>query len=540
MNEIVKILIKYGFEGIAQNISSKNTKFLPVDKLFTIESNVSLNTRIRWVLQDLGTTFIKLGQTLSTYPELVGFDLAEELSKLQESAPITPFVDVKKIIESEFSKSIDEIFDDFSEEPIASASIGQVHKAYLGGVCVAVKVQHPGIRDTVDSDINLMKIIANRLDKSIANTKSYNLPGIVEVFEKDIRKELDYGFEARNAIHLGVLLENDDVYIPKIYQKYSTDKVLVMEFLDGVSLNYVLSSSDEKFDNEKIARTGADSFVKQILVHGFYHADPHPGNIFVLEDNIVAFVDFGMMGHLDSELREDLTKLFIFISNGDAKLLTKQLYHMSIFNDKSLYDDIEYEIMNLLDKYYGVQFNDVSGVLHELIQNNTLNKYGIVIPRDLLMVIRTLIMVDDIGKKLDPSFNTTEILKQYTLIMLLDNFKPKNMFTKLSEGYMDLQYFITKLPGFLLSFEDILNDGKFELSVGLNELSELNNIFSRIINELSLAIITAALIVGSSLIMLTDNGYYLFGYPFLGFIGFVFSAVLGVILIIMILRRGNY
>ena len=265
INEIVHVLIKHGFESFAGYISTRSSKLPFLNRNISEEIPSDANVRLRFVLEELGTTFIKLGQTLSTYPELIGFDLADELSLLQESAPVDDYETVKKIVEKEFSKPIDEIFDEFSEEPIASASIGQVHTAFLDNNYVAVKVQHPGIKKTVKSDIRIMKIIANRLDNSLDIAKSYNLPGLVEVFERDIKKELDYKFEAMNAIHLYDLLKDDEVYVPKVYKEYTTSKVLTMEYVDGVSLNTVLSSNDDKYDKEKIAMEGADSFIKQVL-----------------------------------------------------------------------------------------------------------------------------------------------------------------------------------------------------------------------------------------------------------------------------------
>ena len=541
MNEIIKVLAKYGFEGIAQHLTDKDIKYLPVEKFFPPQDTpIDMNTRIRLVLQDLGTTFIKLGQTLSTYPELIGFELADELSNLQESAPVDDFEKVKESIESEFSKPLEDIFDEFSEKPIASASIGQVHTAYLNNKQVAIKVQHPNIQNTITSDIRIMKLIANTLNSNLAITKSYNLPGMVEVFEKDIRKELDYKFEAMNAVHLKELLKNDEVYVPKIYLEYCTDKVLVMEYLDGVSLNKVLEAPKGTYNNEKIALMGADTFIKQILVYGFYHADPHPGNIFVLNKDTVAFVDFGMMGHLDRDLRDDLAKLFILVSDGDAKLLTKQLYYMDIIKDRKYLKDIENEIIQILDKYYGVQFNDITGVLKDLAQSHILRKYNLVLPRDMMMVIRTIRMVDDVGRSLDPGFNTTEILKPYAKRMLIDNLKPENLSRKTLEYYIDTQNLTKKIPNSLLNLLNVLEDGKLKLSLEYAELEKLMTMLSRMVNELVLAIITAALLVGSSLIMQTNKGILIMGYPFLGFVGFVFSAVLGIVLIIMIIRRGNY
>ena len=336
------------------------------------------------------------------------------------------------------------------------------------------------------------------------------------------------------------LLKNDEVYVPKIYLEYCTDKVLVMEYLDGVSLNKVLEAPKGTYNNEKIALMGADSFIKQILVYGFYHADPHPGNIFVLNKDTVAFVDFGMMGHLDRDLRDDLAKLFILVSDGDAKLLTKQLYYMDIIKDRKYLKDIENEIIQILDKYYGVQFNDITGVLKDLAQSHILRKYNLVLPRDMMMVIRTITMVDDVGRSLDPGFNTTEILKPYAKKMLIDNFKPENLSKKTLEYYIDTQNLTKKIPNSLLNLLNVLEDGKLKLSLEYAELEKLMTMLSRMVNELVLAIITAALLVGSSLIMQTNKGILIMGYPFLGFVGFVFSAMLGIVLIIMIIRRGNY
>lgn len=540
INEIVHVLIKHGFESFAGYISTRSSKLPFLNRNISEEIPSDANVRLRFVLEELGTTFIKLGQTLSTYPELIGFDLADELSLLQESAPVDDYETVKKIVEKEFSKPIDEIFDEFSEEPIASASIGQVHTAFLDNNYVAVKVQHPGIKKTVKSDIRIMKIIANRLDNSLDIAKSYNLPGLVEVFERDIKKELDYKFEAMNAIHLYDLLKDDEVYVPKVYKEYTTSKVLTMEYVDGVSLNTVLSSNDDKYDKEKIAMEGADSFIKQVLEYGFYHADPHPGNIFVLENSSVAFVDFGMMGHLDDDLREDLAKLFIFISEGDAKLLTKQLMYMGIVDDSNDYKDIEYEILQLLDRYYGIQFNDISGVLRGLIEDDLLNEYGVVLPRDLMMVIRTLSMVDDVGRSLCPDFNTTEIVKPYALKMLVDTVKPKRLFSKSTATIMDIQNLSKKLPDSLLNFFSVVEDGHLNIALASHEIDLISAMISRIVNELVLAIIIAALLVGSSLIMDIDSGIQVLGYSILGFIGFIVSGIFGIVLMVLIIRGGNY
>lgn len=539
MNEIARVLIKYGFSTVASKLGV-SVKLLHRNEDIYDDINDDTNVRIRMVLQELGTSFIKLGQTLSTYPNLIGYELAEELSKLQEAAPIDDFETVKNTIESEFQKPLDEIFDEFSTKPIASASIGQVHTAFLNNKHVAIKIQHEGVDETVQSDIRLMHILAKRLNDNISALHSYNLPGIIDVFEQDMKKELDYKFEAMNAVHLGHILEDDEVYIPEVYLEYTTNKVLTMEYLEGVSLNKVMESSDDEYDKQKIALQGADSFIKQILIYGFFHADPHAGNIFVLEDNRVAFVDFGMMGHLDDKLREDISQLFVFVSESNARLITKQLFYMGIINDDKHLDDIEYEIINILDKNYGVQFDDITAVIRDIIEDDILNKYGIVIPRDVMMVIRAISMIDDIGKVLYPDFNTTEIVKPYALQMLSDNVKPERMLAKTTEKYIDLKYATKNLSTSLNNVFDIFEDGRVNISLDLYDFEKVDLMLSKTVNIIVLAIIIAAMLLASSLIMLIETDVTILGYPLLGFIGYVFSAILGIILIIMIIRRGNY
>ena len=539
MNEIARVLIKYGFNVLVNRIGLSYNIFL---RSKDIHDDISddTNVRIRMVLQELGTTFIKLGQTLSTYPNLVGFELADELSKLQEDNTETDFESIKEIIESELGQPVDEIFEEFSERPIASASIGQVHTAYLNNKFVAVKVQHKGIEQKVKSDLNIMHRLAERINKNVSALYSYNIPGMIDVFERDMHKELDYTFEAMNMVHLGELLKEDEVYIPEVYMDYTTKRVLTMEYLDGVSLNKVIASDDDKYDKEKIATVGADSFIKQILVHGFFHADPHPGNIFVLEDNRLAFVDFGMVGHLNDDLKGHIAKLFVFLSQADARLISKQLFYMGIIKDDSNLKEVEYEIIDILDRYYGMEFNDLSAVLRSIIEDELLNKYEIRIPRDIMMVVRALSMVNDVGKQLYPEFNTTDMIRPYALRMISQNFKPGRLVANATETYVDIENITKKLPTSLNNIFEVFEDGNVKLSVDMEDIHVLNSIVSRIVNEVVLAIIIAALLIGSSLIMITESSLTLFGYPLLGFIGFSFSAVLGIILVILILMRGNY
>ncbi|MDO5825626.1 MAG: AarF/UbiB family protein [Methanosphaera sp.] len=539
MNEIAHVLIKYGFNVLVSRMGL-NYNIILRNRDIHDDMSEDTNVRIRMVLQELGTTFIKLGQTLSTYPNLVGFDLADELSKLQEENTITEYEHVKEIVEAELGQPIDEVFEEFSKEPIASASIGQVHTAYLNNKYVAVKVQHKDIEEKVKSDLQIMHVLADKIDKNIGALTPYNIPGLIDVFQRDMHKELDYTFEAMNMLHLGALLKDDEVYVPEVYLDYTTKRVLTMEYLEGVSLNKVIAAPDDEYDKEKIATVGVDSFIKQILVHGFFHADPHPGNIFVLEDDRLAFVDFGMVGHLNDDLKEDIAKLFVFLSQGDARLISKQLFYMGIVKDDSNLKEVEYEIIDILDRYYGMEFNDLSAIMRGILEDGLLNKYEIVIPRDIMMLVRALSMVNDVGKQLCPDFNTTDIIRPYALRMVGQNFKPGRLIAKTTETYVDAENMVKKLPVSLNNIFEVFEDGNVKLSLDYEDFQTIIGLVSRIVNELVLAIIIAALLVGSSLIMITESSLSLFGYPILGFIGFLFSAVLGIVLVILIIMRGNY
>ncbi|RAP53025.1 MAG: hypothetical protein BZ137_07680 [Methanosphaera sp. rholeuAM130] len=539
MNEIARVLIKYGFNVLVSRMGL-NYNIILRNRDIHDDMSEDTNVRIRMVLQELGTTFIKLGQTLSTYPNLIGFDLADELSKLQEENTITEYEHVKEIVEAELGQPIDEVFEEFSKEPIASASIGQVHTAYLNNKFVAVKVQHKDIEEKVKSDLQIMHVLADKIDKNIGALTPYNIPGLIDVFQRDMHKELDYTFEAMNMLHLGALLKDDEVYVPEVYLDYTTKRVLTMEYLEGVSLNKVIAAPDDEYDKEKIATVGVDSFIKQILVHGFFHADPHPGNIFVLEDNRLAFVDFGMVGHLNDDLKEDIAKLFVFLSQGDARLISKQLFYMGIVKDDSNLKEVEYEIIDILDRYYGMEFNDLSAIMRGILEDGLLNKYEIVIPRDIMMLVRALSMVNDVGKQLCPDFNTTDIIRPYALRMVGQNFKPGRLIAKTTETYVDAENMVKKLPVSLNNIFEVFEDGNVKLSLDYEDFQTIIGLVSRIVNELVLAIIIAALLVGSSLIMITESSLSLFGYPILGFIGFLFSAVLGIVLVILIIMRGNY
>ncbi len=543
LTEILRILAKYEFGSVVEKIGLKDK--LPLSERFKKggsldEFDSSVSERLRMVLEELGTTFIKLGQVLSTRPDLVGEELAQEFSKLQDSTPAFEFEKIKSVIEEELESPLNDVFSKFSEVPLASASIGQVHKAVLKNESdVAVKVQRPGLERQVNQDIRIMHYLADLIDRRIPKWKYYNLPGIVDEFERSILKETDYGQEARNAKRFKEIFKGDrTVYVPKIYNEHSTTKVLTMEFIDGVKVRDIMESdgSEDKFNRKLIAQRGAESYFKQILIHGFFHADPHPSNIYVLKHSVICFLDFGMMGSIDEESREDLAELFIFIINNDVNGIINQLIYMGILSESVDRKSIKYDLMDLMDRYLGTEIKQVGNVLQDLSSSNILEKYQITFPKEFVLLSRVITMMEDTGQKLDPDFNGVEIAKPFVKKLLVRKLNPARLLDFIGENIFEFEHLMKIFPRSISKTLMKLEEGKIKIEMEHKNLEAISGSLDIITNRISLALIISALIIGSSLIMQTNKGILLLGFPFLGIIGFVISAVLGMALVISILR----
>lgn len=377
----------------------------------------------------------------------MGREVADELAKLQDDAPPFPFEDVKRVIESELGVPLDEIFSEFHEKPVASASIGQVHRARLrNGDAVAVKVQRPGIAETVRSDIIIMKYLARIANDRVPGLRYYNLPGIVSEFERAIRKELDYHQEANNAERFRAMFMDDEtVYAPHVYREYSTDKVLTMEYVEGVKLTDILKS-DIKFNARVIAERGARCYFKQIFIHGFFHADPHPGNILVQKGNVLCFLDFGMMGHLDASFRDRLAELFILLMNYDVNGIVNQLRYMNILTEDTDLEEVKYDIIDLLDRYYGADVRKVGEILTEFTMPVMIRRHRIRIPRDFVLLARVMSMAEDLGERLDPRFNGLEVAWEMTHQLIRNRLNPLKNLDDVPGAIIELEHIMNDLP----------------------------------------------------------------------------------------------
>ena len=305
LGEIREALKKYGFDKILGQTAKSKLRRKEDDEELNLLLTDDIPLKLRLMLQELGTTFIKLGQLLSTRPDVVGENIAAELENLQDDNPAISYEQVKTIVERELNGNIEDLFDDFHHEHLATASIGQVHEAKLPtGERVAVKIQKEGITDKIDLDLRIMKYVANRADKWNADLRKLNLPGIMEEFDRSIHKEIDYNNEFMNMQRIEMnFVENPEIHIPETYAKYCTSKVLTMEFIDGTKLNDVYASTGDEFDKKLLAKNVLDSYLQQLFIDGFFHGDPHPGNIMILDNNVIIW-SFPLLQELIDETYE--------------------------------------------------------------------------------------------------------------------------------------------------------------------------------------------------------------------------------------------
>jgi ubiquinone biosynthesis protein len=525
LKEIVKVLSKYEFGYLIEKIKLKH-KIPLISPSYDYESLEELDEstpeRLRLVLQELGPTFIKLGQTLSTRPDLVGEKIALEFAKLQDDNPPIDFDVVKWSVERELGSPLEKIFSSFDSEPLGSASIGQVHKAVLKtGEQVAVKVRKPGVEQIIKSDISIMEFLAKRIDNYIPQFKIYNIPGIVEEFKRSILKEIDYENEAINLKRFSYNFREDEtVHVPKIYSKYSTLKVITMELIVGKKISEVTEA--EGFDLKLIAERGAVSYFKQVIEYGFFHADPHPSNIYILDNNIVCYIDFGMMGFLDEEFKQNLAELIIYFIDNNVSGMINQLTYMGMIDEQVDTKSLKYDLTDMMYKYYGTELNEVHGGMNDLI--HLMRKYHVSMPREFVLLARGIGMVEESGERLDPSFNAVEVCKPIMKRVIRKKLTPLNFLDYVKKNIIEMEHILKSVPLSITKTLYKLEEGDIRIKVEHEGLE-------RITNKLSAALILSALLIGSSMIMTTNNGILMIKFPYLGVLGFIISAVLAIWLV---------
>ncbi len=545
--EILLILSKYGL-GYVFNLPAVNKYFKFGKNLFTKKAektgikNSTLPERVRMACEELGPAFVKLGQILSTRPDLISREFIEEFSKLQDDVPPFSFSKVKEAFQSDFGVPIDELFIEFDEKPIASASLSQVHKAKLqNGEVVAVKVQRPNIKELIKADISILFDLVKFIEKRLVNGNIYQPTEIVKEFARTIKQELDFVSEGHNIDKFRTNFKySDTVYIPKVYWQLTTPKILTMEYIRGIKIFDIDDTHDSRYDKKTISARGANMILKQIFEDGFFHGDPHPGNIFIAENNVIALIDFGLVGRVEKETMDNMANLLIAVIENNTNKIIKSLVKMEIVDSEMNTRELKIEIKEFIDRYYGMPLKElrIGLIIEEVLES--MIRHQIKMPSDLILLSKSLITIEGVGKSLDPDFDMIAHAKPFARQLISKKYSFTNLWNRGSGSFKELINFLEVFPNDFLWLIRSLRKGDLNIGFQHKGLDKLIQEIDRSSNQLSFSMIIAALIMGSSMILSQPVGPFLFGYPAVGIIGYLFASFLGLILIISILRSGRW
>jgi len=544
--QILKVLVKYGFGDVMERL--RLNRYVEVGKKI-IRLNKKRDTdikrfsrveRIRMALEELGPTFIKLGQFLSVRPDLVPLELTKELKKLQDSVPALPFAEVKKGVEEEFKTSLETNFSFFDTKPFAAASIAQVHLAkLLDRREVAVKIRRPGIKEIINTDLEIMLHLANIIEKHYPESEFYDPVGIVRELSRSIKKELDFTYESRNIKKFAQNFKDDKIiYVPMVIEKLSTEKVLTLEYVKGIKVSDYDKLESAGLNRKIIARNGATLILKQIFDYGFFHGDPHPGNILILENNVICFLDFGIMGRLSEEMKNNFANMIMGIIQKDTNIIitTIEIICNGDIQDR---EELREEIDEFIDYYYGISLGEINfgKLLNELIE--AVIRHKLKIPSNFFLMEKALITVEGLGKGLDPDFNMVSLLRPFTQKLISKKLSLLQMVEDTLKLIPELSQLLKEMPTETREILQKLKTGKLKVEFEHKGLKPMLSTGDKISNRLSFSIVIAALIIGSSLIVNSKMGPLLWGFPAVGIIGFLAAGVFGLYLIIAILRSGR-
>jgi ubiquinone biosynthesis protein len=535
---IIWVLLKYGFDDVIHRLDLPGSFIWK--KINRVKGPLTVNERIRMVFQELGPTFIKFGQILSMRPDLVPSLLALELKKLQDQVPPALQSAVQSLVEKALNKPLNAVFSEFNWTPLGSASLAQVHRARLAkeDKIVAVKIQRPDIRPLIRADLDILTAIASRLNE-LRTYQLFDFPGLVEELRFSLTRELDFTREARNMkIFSKTLSFPDLMYIPEVFDDYTTPYVLTMELVEGTRLDRLNGSISQR---EQLARNGARIMMDQMLRQGFFHADPHQGNLLVMEDGRLCFLDWGMTGRIPRELRHRLIDMIQALVQKDSDTLLRLIPHLTADVPSDLnHHRLERDLLDLIDSYHDFSLKDIQ--IGELILSlmNLLNEHRLRIRSDFALMSRAMLALEGLGKELVPNFNLIEEARPLITELAKERWSLKTLTEDLRSQGMNLYDLVQDFPAKLQVLFRKMDRGDLTFTFKHTGLSALNTTLERISNRVTFGIILAAMIVGSSMIITTGVKPLLFGFPALGVVGYLVSGVLGLWLIINILRRRKY
>jgi ubiquinone biosynthesis protein len=541
LSEIAQVAVRHGFGYFFER--HRLTDLLPwgARDVDDDEDSSQRGRRVREMLDELGPTFVKFGQLLSTRPDIVPPDIIQELRALQDDVSPVPFRAVRTVIEEELGLELEKLFLEFEETPIAAASIGQVHRAVLpNGDRVAVKVQRPNAPRQIEADLALLYQAARVVRERVRALDFIDAKELVDEFAQQIRGELDYTREGRNAETFRHNFRNDDrVCVPKIYWTYSRHRVLTLEFLDGIQVADLPSDWPLERRRETAYRM-TDAWMAMIFRHGFFHGDPHPANVLVLPDGSIGLVDFGAVGRLTDADMTRLTRLFIDAAQERVELLPRRLGDLGVRYPPEREDDFRMRLTELYYRYYGASLAEIDPL--EVIREgfDLIYSMNLKLPTRFLLLDRSIATLGSVGIELYPDFNVFEVAKPYARGMLIDRFSPEKLARRARREGVKLGEMAIDLPYQIHDLLEEVRDGQIEVGFVHKGLDEFMHRIDVVFNRLVIALVVTGGLIGSALIgIFAEGGPQLLGLNLLSVLGFVLSAVLGAWLFWGVLRSGR-
>ncbi|NLC06676.1 MAG: AarF/ABC1/UbiB kinase family protein [Syntrophomonadaceae bacterium] len=497
--------------------------------------------RVFHALNELGPTFVKMGQILSTRPDIIPWPYLEQLEKLQDKVQPFSFAQVQEVFYQEQDKTLDDVFIKFEPEPIASASIAQVHRAFLKtGEAVVVKVQRPDVQRTIEIDLEILFDLARLLETKTVWGKHYGLVDIVEEFAQSLRAELDFTAEGRNGERFVNLFKNDPtVVIPRVYWEYSTRRVLVMEYIDGIKMSATDQLREAGYDLRLIGQNFVNAIIKQIYIFGFFHSDPHPGNLAVLPGERIVFMDFGQVGRIDEPTKEKAVNLVLAMVRYDIDAVMRGLLDIGVVQRKINWAHFRRDISRLQQKYYGLPFSEIAvgEALRELVDISF--RYKIRIPPEFALAIKCLVTSEGVLQQLDPQISLLELAEPFARRIVRQRMAPTEIKRTLVRSALEFSEFARRLPRQVENILGLMEEGEFKIQLEHQNLQRFSLRLNMIANRITLSILIASLIVGSSLIVNRTQGTFLSNLP-IAEVGYVFAAAMGFWLVVAIIRSGRF
>ena len=546
LQEIAGVLIRYGFGDMVRRIGmsaalERTGRMLHWDDPEAM-AYMAPPERVRCAMQDLGPTFVKLGQVMATRVDLLTPEWTTELGKLQNAVPALPFAQVRPQLVEDLGADPEAVFERLEETPLAAASLAQTHRAWLAdGSAVVLKVRRPGIRDTVEADLRLMARLAEIVEERAPDLRRYHPAEVVQQFSASLRRELDFAAEGRNAERIAAnFAGHDEVVVPRVYWEWTSERLNVQECLQGIAGTDLAAVDAAGLDRAQLAATGADIVLKMVLEDGFFHADPHPGNIFYLPDGRIGVIDFGMVGRVSEQRRFQIVQLLHGLVERESAPVADVLMEWGEGAGEVDEARLQADVGAFVDQYRGVPLKDLRMGLMLTDVTTILRENGLSLPPDLALMIKAFLTLEGMGRQLDPDFDMAGAARPFLQRVVLQRYSPRTLLKRGRRTALDAMELVGDLPRELRRLLRTARRGRLHMQVEVTSLKAFGEQVDRAANRLTMGVITAALVVGSSIVMNSAGGGVSSRWLLaLGVLGFVGAGLIGLWILLSIWRSGR-